>query len=55
MISILWKFECDLKVRSMNICETFEKISVKYKERLTTAEEVVAMEQYKNNLQLDMS
>ena len=55
MISILWKFECDLKTRAQHICDTFRKIADKYKEKLTNAEEVVAMETYKNNLQLDMS
>jgi len=27
MISILWKFECDLKTRAQSINETFRKIS----------------------------
>ena len=55
MVKILEKFESDLKVRAKEICKAFEAISEKYRERLTSAEEVVAMETYKNNLQLDMS
>ena len=53
--AILWKFECDLKVRAKTICENFEEIRTYYKRELTSAEDVVEMERYKNNLQSDMS
>ena len=55
IISILWKFECDLKVRAQYICENFQEIAAFYDKQLDSAEAVVEMETYKNNLQLDMS
>ena len=48
--SILWKFECDLKVRAMKICENYQEIASFYNKALETAEDVVEMENYRNNL-----
>lgn len=39
----------------MQICENFEEIAKFYDKILESAEDVVEMETYKNNLQLDMS
>lgn len=50
IISILWKFECDLKTRAMQICENFDDIAKFYDKNLESAEDVVEMETYKNNL-----
>ena len=50
MISILWKFECDLKTKAQSICQNFEEIAQEYDKNLVTADDVVEMEAYKNNL-----
>lgn len=55
IISILWRFELDLKTRAKSICENFDEIAKFYDKTLETAEDVVEMDTYKNNLQLDMS
>jgi len=54
MISILWKFECDLKTKAHSICDTYEEIAREYDKSLETADQVVAMEAFKNNLTTDM-
>ena len=50
IVEVLKKFESDLQVRAMKTCESFQEISDKYQESLTTAEEVVDMETFKSNL-----
>ena len=55
IIAILRKFENDLKDQAKSIGENFQEIAVYYDKSLETAEDVVEMETYKNNLQLDMS
>ena len=55
IISTLWKFEQDLMVRAQSICQNFEEIAGNYDKVLETAEDVVEMETYKSNLQLDMT
>ena len=42
-------------MRAKTICENFEEIRTYYKRELTSAQDVVEMERYKNNLQSDMS
>lgn len=54
IIKILWKFESDLKSRAQQICERFSEIACNYDKKLETAEDVIEIESYKNNLQLDM-
>lgn len=43
-----------MKGRAKSICERFDEIAKKYDKALQTAEDVIEMETYKNNLQLDM-
>ena len=52
IVKILQKFEYDLSTRSENICGNFQEIADHYNKRLETAEDVVEIENYKNNLQL---
>ena len=55
IVNTLWKFEQDLKVRAQSICGSFEEIAGNYDKNLESAEDVVEMETYKSNLQLDMT
>lgn len=55
IVAILRKFENDLKDQAKSIGENFQEIANYYDKNLETAEIVVEMETFKNNLQLDMS
>lgn len=55
MIQVLKSFENDLSTKTAKLCEEFRQISEQLDKHLTTAQEVVEMDNYKNNLLLDMS
>ena len=55
MIEVLTSFEADLSAKTASLCEEFQEISDELDKNLKTAQEVVEMDNYKNNLLLDMS
>ena len=50
IIAILWNFETDLKNRAKQICERFAEIARRYDKKLETADDVIEIESFKNNL-----
>ena len=55
MIAILKCFEADLTEKTALLCDEFRGIAERLDKHLETAEEVVEMDNYKNNLLLDMA
>ena len=49
MVRILWNFENDLRVKLEEQCAKWRAIADEFMKELTTAAEVVAMDEYKNN------
>lgn len=55
MISILKCFQDDLTEKTAGLCEEFRSIAEHLNKNLETAEDVIEMDNYKNNLLLDMA